>query len=1436
MGGVLILVCVAVFIIQTTLYTNDSYPIKRAWILSPYVYTGKANKVQVSFAEKKNREEVKVHLSDQNGAITMKYVPNNNTLNIKHQIQQTGLVFSDVLPDTDISYQLIQNGIKEDIIVKTKEAVQWSYVFEITLEGFVAEYTGSGDFTGRFINSKNRDDYYQVLPLYMEDAEGEISYEVDLVLDETQGKTELRIIPSRDWLFSEDRVYPVIIDPSIVKGEVPLAQWHFDEGYGTTASDASGNANHLTITGATWTRTGSGTQNTPMAVSLQYDGTNDSSSRTYDADFDFGTGSFTISGWFRHPSTQSGIDTLIARYSGAGFKVYMTSDGYICFAIDDDSTWTPDDSACTTVSYADSRWHHFSAVKTGNSSITLYINGNKAAEDSSLTATGSLSGSSPTIYLGIDSDGTSNPWTGWIDNVTIYDYARSIGQVKTDAISPSSQIAVAFGTGSKDRLSDGLVGWWKLDETSSPAVDFSGNGSNGTWSGNTVASSGKFANAADFDGTNDHINISDSDLFSPTTTNKFTVSAWLNPATVSVYQEPISKGAGSNYEWMISVNAFGAVKGTLLQTLGGSDYLGFQTSTGAIAANQWTHVAFTVDLDQPVIKLYLNGQLEGESTSTSGSHANGTAPLRFGERGDGNNDYQGKIDEVRIYNRVLFPDEVRRLYEWAPEPLFYYSFDENTGTSTVYDRSGKGRHGSMNNFPGNPWVPGKFGSALEFDGSNDYINLSSHMSPFTYNDMTVMAWYKSASSSNPDDQYVFSHNTNPETDFVTFGLTDDAGQVGKMRFGFEKNSGGDQFVYSSSVVVNQQWQHIVGVRENGRVKLYVNGVLETDAADGTSGPITISGEGPFIGDWPGNTEQVFGTLDDFKFYNYARTPAQIIEDMNAGHPVGGSPLGSQVGYWKFDEGYGTTANDSSLHGNNLTFNTASWSLGGKFNKAWSGTGATWLSRADDNDFDFAATDDFSISLWFKSSSSTNPGATEWLLNKSLSDGTQQAGYAIYANTSGQICFGIDDDTTWTPDDAACSSTDVYDATWHHITARKTSTSRIDIYIDGVLSGSDTSLSATGTLANDRILYVGDREGTDNSNEFNGLIDELKIYRAALTTDQVLTEYNRGKSAMLGSTGTPGSVTASSSTGLTNPTSGTNDNSYGSIAWSNPGNILSSDNSRASATLSGTNNTNYLTATNFGLAIPDGATILGITVSVERVRSGGSSGNARDNVVRLVKSGSVVGDNKANTSTNWPTSEASASYGGSSDLWGTTWTPSELNASNFGIVFAATGSTESTNRVANVDHIQINVAYTDSQSVGSNSAAREYCIPGDANACNPPILHYTFNENTGTSTVNDISGNNRHGTMNGSMTASQWVPGKLGSALLFDGTNDYIGVPNFGAVNDYSISLWVSPNYLVNSSTVGDDTTGCYPLCTGADVWLSGTAPVVWKWIYPISLF
>jgi hypothetical protein len=79
-------------------------------------------------------------------------------------------------------------------------------------------------------------------------------------------------------------------------------------------------------------------------------------------------------------------------------------------------------------------------------------------------------------------------------------------------------------------------------------------------------------------------------------------------------------------------------------------------------------------------------------------------------------------------------------------------------------------------------------------------------------------------------------------------------------------------------------------------------------------------------------------------------------------------------------------------------------------------------------------------------------------------------------------------------------------------------------------------------------------------------------------------------------------------------------------------------------------------------------------------------------VSLIKGGTITGDNKA-TTTDWPTSFGTASYGGASDLWGTSWTYADINASNFGVALSAYNQSGVSSRTAYVDYMQISVTYT-----------------------------------------------------------------------------------------------------------------------------------------------
>jgi type II secretory pathway pseudopilin PulG len=176
-----------------------------------------------------------------------------------------------------------------------------------------------------------------------------------------------------------------------------------------------------------------------------------------------------------------------------------------------------------------------------------------------------------------------------------------------------------------------------------------------------------------------------------------------------------------------------------------------------------------------------------------------------------------------------------------------------------------------------------------------------------------------------------------------------------------------------------------------------------------------------------------------------------------------------------------------------------------------------------------------------------------------------------------------------------------------------------------------------------------------------------------------------------------SVAGTSQTaGANSPLAATTQSLAGSSrTWSSPSNALTNNSSYASSVMSGTAATNYLRASTFNFNIPKGATILGITVQVDRNRTSGSGTSVEviDNEVKIVKANGTLGTLNKAVSSNWPTSDAIATYGSASDLWGEKWTASDINNNNFGIVLSAKGaSATGNNRTAQVDSFTITVSY------------------------------------------------------------------------------------------------------------------------------------------------
>lgn len=150
----------------------------------------------------------------------------------------------------------------------------------------------------------------------------------------------------------------------------------------------------------------------------------------------------------------------------------------------------------------------------------------------------------------------------------------------------------------------------------------------------------------------------------------------------------------------------------------------------------------------------------------------------------------------------------------------------------------------------------------------------------------------------------------------------------------------------------------------------------------------------------------------------------------------------------------------------------------------------------------------------------------------------------------------------------------------------------------------------------------------------------------------------------------------------------------------------------------TGDTNTLTVTGLGFAIPSGATIKGITVRLYR---GANRTNAvQDVTVQLLKAGTAVGNNKA-ASGYWPQILWNAyniptidglkqDYGSNTDLWGTTWSASDINNTNFGIKIVASQNSSSRTSAAityNSQNSSVTALFTITYTPGSSAVSGTY---------------------------------------------------------------------------------------------------------------------------------
>ncbi|WP_028065248.1 N,N-dimethylformamidase beta subunit family domain-containing protein [Solirubrobacter soli] len=199
----------------------------------------------------------------------------------------------------------------------------------------------------------------------------------------------------------------------------------------------------------------------------------------------------------------------------------------------------------------------------------------------------------------------------------------------------------------------GLVAAYGFEEaTGTTVTDSSGKGNTGTLvNGPVRATTGKFGKTITFDGSNDYVNVPDANSLD--LTNALTMEAWVNLATAggAAWRTVLMKEQSGGLAYGMYANTDNNRPSGHVYTSSEVDTRG----TAQVAANTWTHLATTYD--GTTLRYYVNG-VQTSSKAVTGNIVNSTSALRIGGNSVWGEYLSGRIDEVRIYRRVLSAAEI----------------------------------------------------------------------------------------------------------------------------------------------------------------------------------------------------------------------------------------------------------------------------------------------------------------------------------------------------------------------------------------------------------------------------------------------------------------------------------------------------------------------------------------------------------------------------------------------------------------------------------------------------------------------------------------------------------------------------------------------------------------------------------------------------------
>lgn len=394
----------------------------------------------------------------------------------------------------------------------------------------------------------------------------------------------------------------------------------------------------------------------------------------------------------------------------------------------------------------------------------------------------------------------------------------------------------------------------------------------------------------------------------------FTVELWVKPNSLQTAANVVSplaslrRASPAAEGWIFYQSATGW---NYRQGDSANNYTVDLTAVTAIDTNRWYHLAATYDGSTAI--LYLDGVEAARKANETRYTPNYQVNLGIGARGDNSFWFDGLVDEVAIYSKLLSPTQIAARYANGTNatptpaydqlvlgdgPLAYWRLDEaalppwpvakNTG-SLGDPANGSYINGAFGGHPGA--LAGDANLAAGFDGVNDKIDVAFNADLNRNGSFSIECWAKVMGNAGQHRSPLSSRDDNPARGYIFYATPGDTWE-------FWTGDGSPWHVVAGPTLYEGEWYHLVGTYDGSNKLFYVNGELVGAASRVTPPLINPNAARPLrIGagatEGPGN--YFFnGNVDEVAVYTSVLSPARVYSHYKTGKGAEPVPVGPTV--------------------------------------------------------------------------------------------------------------------------------------------------------------------------------------------------------------------------------------------------------------------------------------------------------------------------------------------------------------------------------------------------------------------------------------------------------------------------------------------------------------------------------------------------------------